>query len=120
VTLPPAARPPLLCAGGAALGCVRVASHASDQGDDGLATGDPEWSAELGRESPRFLAGGKSDVPFAEERGDHAVEHEHPGQLAEPALGARAGGGGRQKVHGDVEGTEDERGGPEVARGLGI
>ena len=86
----------LLGALGAALGGIGVASHAGDHGEDGLASRDPERPAELGREPPCLLAGGNGDVPLAEERGDDPVENEHPGQVAEASLPARAVGGGRE------------------------
>jgi hypothetical protein len=110
----------LLGAFGAALGGVRVASHAGDHGQDGLASRDPERSAEFGREPPRLLASGNGHIPLAEERGDDAVENEHPGQLAQPPLRARSLRGGGEQAGSDVEGAEDERRWPQVPHGLRI
>ena len=109
-----------LGAGGTVLGGPGVAPHARDQGQDGLAARDPERCPELGREPPRLLPGGNGDVPRPEERGDDAVENEHPGQLAQPSLGTRTVGGGREQADGDVEGAEHERRGPQVPHRLRV
>jgi hypothetical protein len=102
----------LLGAGGAALGGVGVASHAGDEGEDGLASRDPERSAELGREPPRLLAGGNCDVPRRGERASWAG-----GPTVPPFAPRRR----RTRVtNGDVKGADDERRRPQVPHGLRI
>ena len=102
------------------LGFLFVPAHSGYRREDGVGSRRPLGLTEFRCQASRLLRRRHRDAPVAESRGHAAVQNQHPREMPQPALGAKALDRRAEECHGEVERANDDCCRAQVPRGLRV